>query len=122
MTDTLRKGPFRKFPGEENLDDQDVTGWDRARHHAPIPDPPSKPRPCLIVIGGDLTGHLFELKPTEEVVIGRSPEASIRVREWGVSRIHAKIRPVGNGLELVDLNSANGTFVNQYRVVGPTPL
>jgi EAL domain-containing protein (putative c-di-GMP-specific phosphodiesterase class I) len=48
--------------------------------------------------------------------IGRHPTAPIRVIHPTVSSIHAELRRHGDTLELADLGSRNGTFVNGGRV------
>jgi adenylate cyclase len=45
-------------------------------------------------------------------LIGRSDEATIKIDDAGVSRQHATIRREGGHFWLVDLGSANGTYVN----------
>ncbi len=51
------------------------------------------------------------------IVIGRAPDSDVHLPHPTVSSHHAEIRKLeGGGLELVDLNSANGTFVNGMRV------
>lgn len=47
-----------------------------------------------------------------EVLIGRSTECDVLLDNAGVSRTHAKVLRQGNQLQVVDLNSGNGTFVN----------
>ncbi|MBE7498153.1 MAG: adenylate/guanylate cyclase domain-containing protein [Verrucomicrobiaceae bacterium] len=49
-------------------------------------------------------------------LIGRSPDASIRLLDGGVSRQHATIRRDGSLFWISDLGSANGTFVNDVAV------
>ncbi|HSJ04934.1 MAG: adenylate/guanylate cyclase domain-containing protein [Verrucomicrobium sp.] len=46
-------------------------------------------------------------------LIGRSEEATIRLNDAGVSRQHATIRREGVHYWLVDLGSANGSYVNE---------
>jgi EAL domain-containing protein (putative c-di-GMP-specific phosphodiesterase class I) len=48
--------------------------------------------------------------------IGRHPSVQVRINHPTVSLIHAELRRPGDGLELVDLSSRNGTFVNGNRV------
>lgn len=57
------------------------------------------------------------------LVIGREG-ADILIDDLEASRRHATIRPLDNGgLEIADLDSANGTYVNDVRVGGqPVPL
>jgi predicted component of type VI protein secretion system len=45
------------------------------------------------------------------VVIGRSPECVIVVRDILLSRSHCRIEPAGEGWKVIDLNSKNGTRV-----------
>lgn len=49
-------------------------------------------------------------------MIGRSPDASIRLLDGGVSRQHATIRRDGSLFWVSDLGSANGSFVNDVAV------
>src|SRR5688572_30375441 len=50
--------------------------------------------------------------------VGRHPGVPVRVIHPTVSLVHAELRRHGEGLELVDLSSRNGTFVNGKRVSG----
>lgn len=50
--------------------------------------------------------------------VGRHPGVPIRVIHPTVSLVHAELRRSGDGLELADLSSRNGTFVNGKRVSG----
>ena len=53
------------------------------------------------------------------ITIGRSQESNIVVNDDRVSRIHLQIVQDDNGnCSVVDLNSANGTFVNGQRIRG----
>jgi adenylate cyclase len=49
-------------------------------------------------------------------LLGRSPDATIRLTDAGVSRQHATIRRDGNLYWVSDLGSANGSFVNDVAV------
>lgn len=58
-----------------------------------------------------------------EGTLGRQAGNEIVVSEPGVSRIHARIYRDDRGLWMVaDLDTANGTFVNERRIEGPTPV
>lgn len=51
-----------------------------------------------------------------EVIIGRGTSCDIRLDNPGVSRNHAKLIHRDDTLQVVDLQSGNGTFVNDERV------
>lgn len=56
-----------------------------------------------------------------EFVIGRSLYCTMVVDDASVSRLHASLRRVGDGCEIRDLGSSNGTFVNGNKV-GEEPV
>ncbi|MBU6303550.1 MAG: adenylate/guanylate cyclase domain-containing protein [Verrucomicrobia bacterium] len=66
------------------------------------------------------TGLTFSLGET--CVIGRSEEADVQVYSSRVSRQHAMIRWHADGYRIYDLDSANGTMVNDRDVDQPTLL
>ncbi len=76
----------------------------------------STDRQCRIrVLNGALEGKTFPLGDTVE--IGRSAAADIQIMDDGVSRIHARIRRTISGRhQLEDLESANGTMVDELRI------
>lgn len=56
------------------------------------------------------------IKPQSTVTIGRHPDNEIVIDNRLVSAHHAKIVQTKNGLQLIDLNSTNGTYVNNDQV------
>jgi adenylate cyclase len=52
-----------------------------------------------------------------EVVIGRSPDCQIVLKDFGISRTHAKVVADEDGVRIQDLKSKNGTQVNGVPVV-----
>lgn len=71
--------------------------------------------PRLIVIKGPNEGKQFDL--TADVLgIGRDVSNPIRLNDTEVSRRHAELRMVPGGYRLLDVGSANGTFVNNQPV------
>ena len=54
---------------------------------------------------------------TGEVVIGRSPDCQIVLKDFGISRTHARISVSEDGVRITDLKSKNGTQVNGTPVV-----
>lgn len=69
---------------------------------------------CLIAISGNMMGQKFIL-PKDEVIIGRE-RSDIIIEDNKVSRRHAKIKFLNGTLEITDLNSTNGTYVNYIPV------
>ncbi len=57
-----------------------------------------------------------------EHVIGRDPEALVRIDSRAVSRRHARITVAFGTATIEDLGSKNGTFVQTRRVEAPTEL
>jgi adenylate cyclase len=58
--------------------------------------------------------HTFS---TGEVVIGRSPECQVVLKDFGISRQHARIVVDDDGVRIMDLKSKNGTTVNGVPVM-----
>jgi signal transduction histidine kinase len=65
----------------------------------------------LFIIKGADQGKRFELK-AKLVGLGRDNTNSIRLHDTEVSRRHAEVRRSEDDFQVVDLNSANGTFLN----------
>lgn len=68
----------------------------------------------LRIVAGEDIGK--ELILEGEVVVGRSLEADLVVRDYAVSRKHFRIRRAPDGVLLEDLGSGNGTWVDGNRV------
>jgi class 3 adenylate cyclase len=69
----------------------------------------------LVVLNGVATGTVFVLGDVPAVV-GRSPEAHLRVGDPWISSMHAMFERRDDGLWVVDLESRNGVFVGEDRV------
>lgn len=95
------------------------------RHEGSLPAPanddpgatavrPVLPKYVLRGVSGEGFGRSYPLVgPT---VVGRAPECALRLDEAGLSRQHARLVPTNEGLQIEDLGSTNGTFVNGKRV------
>jgi len=68
---------------------------------------------CVVHIypTGTGMGARYPLTDTP-VVLGRGNDCDIRINDHSVSRRHARIQPGADGYYAVDLQSTNGTFVN----------
>ncbi|MFO0892974.1 MAG: FHA domain-containing protein [Isosphaeraceae bacterium] len=73
--------------------------------------PRRRPRGLLVRHPGGRPGEAVELdaNPTG---LGRDNSNPIRLHDTEVSRRHAEVRRVDQGYRVVDLGSANGTYVN----------
>jgi two-component system cell cycle response regulator len=71
-------------------------------------------RPYFIVLAGSNLGKMFKVD-AEEVIIGRSSDARIRLDDDGISRKHARVFSESGELWIEDLKSANGTIINGQR-------
>ena len=77
---------------------------------------------CLLAVGGDLNGSIFNLNEGETVA-GRNPDCQIPLDFHGISRKHFTVTVSADGkVILEDLGSANGTYVNESKLQGSTPL
>jgi len=73
-------------------------------------------------VGGSEPGRELPIPTTAALVLGRSADADVGVRDLAVSRSHARIAWQGDQLFIADLVSANGTFVNGALIRTPTRL
>ena len=65
--------------------------------------------------GADLP-FSFRILPGNEKTIGRAVRADFIVDAQMVSRLHCRVAAGATELEVIDLESTNGTFVNGERV------
>jgi ABC transport system ATP-binding/permease protein len=73
----------------------------------------------LRVVSGPAAGRTVDID--EEVVIGRE-DADLDIDDLELSRRHAVVRRYANRLQVEDLGSTNGTFVDGNRIAEPTLL
>lgn len=62
-----------------------------------------------VVVGGRETGT-YELSEGKELIVGRDPSADIIVGERSVSRRHCRMTGGMDGVDVLDLGSANGVY------------
>lgn len=80
----------------------------------------------FLVMGGELNGTIFDLKQGTYTV-GRSAENQIPLNFIGISRKHLSVvvKPGGEGgvtVSVTDLDSRNGTYLNNVRAEGTVQL
>jgi adenylate cyclase len=69
----------------------------------------------LYIFGGPEKGRLYDLQG-DIIGIGRSPENDIQIKDASVSRNHLKIIKRGDKFFIEDLDSRNGTLVNDIQI------
>ena len=79
-------------------------------------------RLALRFISGKYQGGEFPLEENREVIVGRSSDLDMVLVEEMVSRRHARIQLVGGSVNIDDLGSTNGTFVDGELAAGDMPL
>jgi pSer/pThr/pTyr-binding forkhead associated (FHA) protein len=72
------------------------------------------PKYMLRGVSGATFGKTFALTGT--MVIGRQADSDIPVPSEEISRHHARLQVSADGVLVEDMNSANGTFINDKRV------
>jgi FHA domain len=75
--------------------------------------------PVLVVRDGPSAGHRIEV--AGGTVLGRADGDFLR-HDTGVAGRHAVVRTGAEGLEIEDLGSSSGTYVNDERIEGARPL
>lgn len=78
------------------------------------------PKFVLRGVSGVTFGKLFPVHGAMRV--GRSADCDICIQSDEISRHHARLQLVPDGVMVEDTASANGTYVNDQRVIAPTLL
>ena len=58
----------------------------------------------------------FRLPPGSVKTVGRAPRAAFVVDAALVSRLHCRLTAADESVDVVDLDSTNGTYINDQRV------
>lgn len=69
----------------------------------------------LVGMGGDVVGKTFHVG-NRTGTIGRGLGNFIQTTDPDASRVHCQFMPVPGGLQLKDMDSSNGTYVNERRI------
>jgi S1-C subfamily serine protease len=76
----------------------------------------------LIVLTGPAAERRIEVEAEQRFVIGRDDACNLTLDDTKVSRRHAYLQEVDGAVEVGDLGSSNGTFVNGRRIERPVRL
>ncbi|MEZ6127460.1 MAG: GGDEF domain-containing protein [Planctomycetaceae bacterium] len=79
-------------------------------------------RGCLLQIYPATSSSQLLNLTSSRTVIGRDPSCDITIRDNSMSRTHAAIDLLSSGYVLADLNSTNGTYVDDKLSRGRVPL
>ncbi|TMK42079.1 MAG: FHA domain-containing protein [Actinobacteria bacterium] len=107
----LRKDPARRPPS--------ASAFALALAQAASAKPEGAPTAHVVVVDGELAGQRFAV--TDELTIGRE-NTDLILPDVDASRRHAVLRSSGARVEIEDLGSRNGTWVDGERVVGTVEL
>jgi DNA-binding winged helix-turn-helix (wHTH) protein len=80
---------------------------------------PASEHPVLLVVEGEQVGQRWPIKK-ESYVIGRGGECDLVLPERQVSREHIRIYKEDDRYFLTDLDSKNGTWINQVQLQNDT--
>ncbi len=75
----------------------------------------------LVVLSEGMTGQSYELK-VDKTTIGRVEDNTFQIPHPSVSSHHCEVLLKGNDVVIKDLNSTNGTFINNQQVTGEAVL
>jgi len=87
----------------------------------PASGPPAQPFALLEVMKGANARKVFRVERAA-CAIGRSERNDVRLDDGSVSALHATLMLKQGTWYVVDLQSANGTYVDGYRVAGERAL
>jgi pSer/pThr/pTyr-binding forkhead associated (FHA) protein len=84
----------------------------------PVPGTVAAPLPPmrLVAEGGPYDGRVYELS-AQEIAVGRAVDNDVVLDDPSLSRKHARMARRGPGeIEVEDLGSSNGTFINERKI------
>src|SRR4051794_35916220 len=83
---------------------------------------PTQTTTLYLIVHAPTGTHAISLADGDEIVAGRASDATLHVAGDDVSRAHAVFRRRGAAIEVEDLGSHNGTWLDGCRIAGRTSL
>lgn len=74
----------------------------------------SKEKVAILRFGGEESDKIAVIR--DNISVGRAAENDVTIKDDAISKRQFHIKKTNKGYNLIDLNSANGTFVNGERV------
>jgi pSer/pThr/pTyr-binding forkhead associated (FHA) protein len=111
-------GPERG--GEDRAIPPDATGMYSASTLGPAGAATLAPRLVVERAPGHQPGMIYDLDG--DLVLGRGDHAQIRLEDPFASSRHARVYEQGNMVVIEDLDSTNGTYLNEELLQTPRPL
>src|SRR6202035_4396508 len=75
----------------------------------------------LVVLSEGMTGQSYELK-VDKTTVGRVDDNTFQIAHPSVSSHHCEVLLRGSDVVIKDLNSTNGTFINNQQINGEAVL
>src|ERR1700744_2757773 len=69
----------------------------------------------LVILNQGMTGRSFDLN-VERTTVGRVEDNTFQIADGSVSSHHAEVILRGSDIVVKDLNSTNGTFINNEKI------
>jgi hypothetical protein len=117
VLDSLFGGPVRSNDHHPHPAGDELTIT--TRRGPPEPAAPEI-RHFLEIVAPQAGGQRIPVRPG--LTIGRAAPSDLILNAADISRAHCRIVAEGGGMAVADLNSTNGTFVNDRRIAATTPL
>jgi len=116
----LRSDAPREAVGVAHEPPPDATGMYSASAFGSVDYASRAPRLVVERAPGHEPGMIYDLDG--DLVLGRGDRAEIRLEDPFASSRHARIYEQGNSVVVEDLESTNGTYLNEELLEAPRPL
>jgi two-component system cell cycle response regulator len=106
---------MKALPPDGDVEDTRVANITELQNELELRAKSQRDRAYLTVLTGSNVGEMFRIEAGESV-IGRGQGVAVRLIDDGISRRHARVVQVGEKTIIEDMQSSNGTFLNNDMV------